>query len=342
MIFPPSAAFFDITVSQEDRMRILLITSMLLYCRGCHDAEAVTERGPSTVAPYDPEVAHQKALKAIEDRRRARDAEREAALAEDARKGREVDALVRSMRDYVVQTYCDEPVEAARRRGDRHPEDACKINQRGADRIVRERDLRGFAFLLYDVARTRQHDGRWLPFGDRAPFFLASVAFHEFSWRWRDRTTRGGIGERCAFQVTKAPINNWRRLQVQQDPSLARLSYGWFADQVAHNPYSCVEAAIEWMDNCAQKCGGRDETAFLRVGPDGQPIRRWKNVRIRYRDDVGRWLTKVDWREVVVPTEAARYFGAYATPGICGGAPDVVRERFMTAWWLEHHADSRP
>jgi hypothetical protein len=330
-------------------MRLLLIISMLLYCRGCHDAEAVTEHERSSkVAPYSPEAAHQKALKAIEDRRRVRDAERAAEFRESEREQRQAELLRDAMRAYILFIYCEEPVRRCRD-GDaevcrtaaqrRHPERACRINPAGADRIVRDRDLLGFAYLLNQEVRDRQRAGRWVPFGDAAPIWLAAVSYHEFSWLWRNQTRRGSIGERCAFQVTEAPIKQWARRQnlSRATPLTTRQA----TQLVAHDPEVCADVAVDWMEHCAEKCGGGDATSFLRVDDSGEPIRRWKNTSIRYRDDVGRWLTKRAWRHVVMPTDAALWMGAYATPGYCGGAPDVVRDRFETAWWLQRYLEAR-
>jgi hypothetical protein len=232
-------------------MRLLLIISTLLYCRGCHDAEAVTERGPSTAAPYDPEAAHQKALKAIEDRRRARDAERAAEFRESERGTDEVERLVAAATAWVVDTYCTKPVERCRaHRGTcpnddarRNPERACRINQRGAEKIMRDRDVRGLTWLIRDEVERRHREGLWVPLSrEKAPAFLLSIAFHEGSWRWR-HNVEGSRGERCTFQVMET---NARKA-------------GFTIRQVASDPLACLSSAIETMRRSEEECGAGAE-----------------------------------------------------------------------------------
>jgi len=111
----------------------------------------------------------------------------------------------------------------------------------------------------------------WLPLGRaKAPAFLASVAFHESSWRWRVRDLRGSRGEGCAFQIA---------------PSTAYL-VGARPEVIAKDFGACLDAAVEVMRLCAERGGD-------------------------------------------VPSED--WMGCYATAGRCGGAPDVVEQRFATA-----------
>jgi hypothetical protein len=136
------------------------------------------------------------------------------------------------------------------------------------ERLARAIGVDGLASRI-----VRGVDGRtgWLPLGrEKAAAFLASVAFHESSWRWRDRSLRGRRGEGCAFQI---------------HPSTARL-VGAQPEVIASDFGACLDTAIEVMRICSERCGD-------------------------------------------VPAEG--WMGCYATAGTCGGAPEVVEQRFVTA-----------
>jgi len=90
------------------------------------------------------------------------------------------------------------------------------------------------------VRWAEDHSGEWLPLGrDKAPAFLASVAYHESSWRWRDRDLRGARGEGCALQIA---------------PSTARL-VGLSPEAIAGNLDACLDAAVRVMRLCSERCG---------------------------------------------------------------------------------------
>jgi hypothetical protein len=108
----------------------------------------------------------------------------------------------------------------------------------GSDREAVRRDLAGLArHLVYGAERRR---ARWLPLGrGKAPAFLAAIAFEESSWHWRRASLIGLRGERCMFQV---------------GPSAARWA-GSSAEQIARSPDACMDAALNTMRICAERCG---------------------------------------------------------------------------------------
>lgn len=133
-------------------------------------------------------------------------------------------------------------------------------------------DIAGLArFIVRDVDR-RHSRGDWLPMGRQgAPFFLTSVAFFEGSWRWRNVNLRGSRGERSVWQTNRSA---WRWS-------------GHTEQEVATDPVAALDAAINVMRLCAEKCSD------MNFGP--------------------------------------RAMGCYASAGVCGAAPDVVRPRFALA-----------
>ena len=340
-----------------------ILFALLVALAGCHRAEAMSEDDPE-IAEDEFERRHKefsdRIQRDMDERQRQRDAERQAELEADAAKTRRIDTLANAMEQYIVHTYCSEPVRRCREDGHcpripgvrRHPELACRINPRQAHSIAEKRDLRGWASLLYAVVSDRVESDQWVPFGaDDAPIWLASVSYHEFSWMWRNTTKRGSIGERCAFQVTEAPVELWRSQENRRRASLnlPLLSRREATAIITHEPFNCADAAIEWMHHCGEMCGGLDARGFLEVGESGIPKRRWRNITVRYRDASGTIKTHKESRYVVIPTGASRWMGAYASAPIrirddngrvretrpnCGGAPDIVRERFETAHWL--------
>lgn len=109
-----------------------------------------------------------------------------------------------------------------------------------SDVLAKRLSVDAFAILLVEEVNIREEAGRWLPLGRRkAPAFLASVAFHESGWRWRNPDLRGSRGEGCAFQVA---------------PTTSRL-IGYDPDEVARRPLVCVRAALDAMEYCAKTCG---------------------------------------------------------------------------------------
>ena len=151
----------------------------------------------------------------------------------------------------------------------------------GAARVDRIRNLEGLANLLVREINDRVSRGEWVPLDeDKAPAFLASVAFYEYSWNWRNSNITGSRGERCMFQVAPSSIPQT----------------GFTEDQVARDPRACLTAAIYWMKTVAERCGD---------------------------------------------TPAEGWLGAYATGGICGGAPDVVKMRFDMTRWLLRSIDAQ-
>lgn len=109
-----------------------------------------------------------------------------------------------------------------------------------SDAIAKRLEVDTFAFLIVDEVNRREQEGRWLPLGRRkAPYFLASVSFHESGWRWRDPGLKGSRGEGCAFQVA---------------PATSKL-IGYNPDRVAREPSLCVRAAVDAMEHCSRMCG---------------------------------------------------------------------------------------
>lgn len=324
---------------------LLLFSAVILHTCVTAGCDADAEPSHALVEPQQTE-----ALTEMDQSRQARETAR---LAEEARDKaiedvallqiRRAEKLAAAMEAYIVHLYCEEPVREATERGSRQPQRACRIDARGAAQIAHDRDLLGFSYVLLDGIENRRSTGQWVPFGEElAPAWLASVAYHEFSWHWRNTTRVGRIGERCAFQVAEGAIRHWARSQNALVPLVlspqALSDAAWTMQEakrsVSRDPNVCLDVAISWMDLCARQCGGRDVREFLQTDESGEPLRQWRNVRVRYLED-GRFMTtKIVRKHVVVPTEARLWMGAYATPGICGGALDVVRERFETAWWI--------
>lgn len=115
-------------------------------------------------------------------------------------------------------------------------------------RLAQIADVDGFAVVLVDVVQARVRAGRWVPLSrEKAPAFLAAVAFHESSWRWRDASLRGARGEGCAMQVS---------------PSAAAIT-GHRFERVVREPAACVEAAVDVMALCAAKCGDVPAESWL-------------------------------------------------------------------------------
>lgn len=107
-------------------------------------------------------------------------------------------------------------------------------------RLARLMNVDGLAVrLVHEVDRRNQRDD-WLPLSrDKAASFLAAVAFHESSWRWRDPRVRGRAGEGCAFQVA---------------PSTAHM-LGYRIERLANDFNACLDAALAVMRLCAERCG---------------------------------------------------------------------------------------
>jgi hypothetical protein len=107
-------------------------------------------------------------------------------------------------------------------------------------RLARLVDLSGLARFLVEEAERRTERLQWLPLGRvKAPAFLAAVAFEESSWRWKDASLRGSRGERCAFQVGTTAVQ-WS---------------GHTEDEVVHDPVACLDAALNVMRLCVERCG---------------------------------------------------------------------------------------
>lgn len=336
-------------------MRLLICWLMCCGAVGCERPAASmtrTERQPAE--PRDDDMGRRIRAR-MERERAARQAEDRAILAAEQVRTERAERLAESMKRYILHRYCDEPVRRCREEGKcpdvpgvrRHPELACRINARQAQKIYEDRDLLGWAYVMGSVVDERQQRQQWVPFGaDDAAAWLAAVSYHEYSWTWRS-TKRGGIGERCAFQVTEAPIELWRQNENvrRRAAGTAELTKREAQRIVTSDPLECTDAAIDWMHHCGELCGGLDARGFLELDESRQPRRRWRNVVVRD----GETSRRVP-RFVVVPTGAARWMGAYAAAPIrikneagrvvetrpnCGGAPDVVRERFETAYWLQ-------
>lgn len=316
---------------------LLMFVAVLLISPGCETSASAQDDPPEPVEA--PEPAPNPGDR-IQLEYEARLAARRAALAVEAEAERESRDLAAAMERYVTYVLCDLPKE---RGGE------CRVNADHARELAERRDLLGFAQLLQTVVEARDRAGLWVPLGrENAPPWLAAVAYHEYSWRWKETTLRGGIGERCAFQLAGGAINRWR---VRRNASLPlvlspetiraeRMTKRGAETRVTRRPRDCAEAAIEWMEHSAQKCGGGDETEFLEMGDDGEPRRRWTRVKVPVSNP---GATQWEWgsKLMVVPTEAAQWMGAYATPGICGGARAIVTERFETAYHIKRFMRER-
>lgn len=307
----------------------LFTLAMTLVSSGCETSASAQDDPPEPAEVADPEPSPGEQLRRDDE---ARWEARRAALAAEEAAERETVALAAAMTRYITYVLCERPVEEG---------GECKVNSRHAGIIAERRDLLGFARLLQTLVEERERGGLWVPMGrEHAPAWLAAVAYHEYSWRWKETTLRGGIGERCAFQLAGGAINRWRRRKNAARPLVLsrqvlraeQMTKREAETRVAQRPWDCAEAAIEWMEHSADQCGGGDATEFLERDEDGALKLRWTRVKVPVSNP---GATQWEWgnKLMVVPTPAARWMGAYATPGICGGARGIVTERFETA----HH-----
>ncbi len=113
---------------------------------------------------------------------------------------------------------------------------------------ARRRDVDGLARVLVEWSEARAGRGAWLPLSrEKAPAFLAAVAFHESSWRWRSERLRGSRGERCAMQVHP------RVLELGHfDPAAVSRDVG-----------RCLDASAWLMERCARICGEEPAEAWV-------------------------------------------------------------------------------